>query len=769
MISRRSFLQTAGAVCASAALPLPAFALPEGEAARDPLRWVDPRIGTGGHGHCFPGASVPFAAVQLSPDTFNDQWDWCSGYHISDSSIMGFSHTHLSGTGCGDLLDFLVMPGTGPVKLVPGSRMNPEEGYRSRFSHADEVVQPGYYAVTLQGPKVRAELTSTERTGIHRYTFPRSDEAWIIVDLAHSYLTNGSSSVYSAELLQSGTDTLAGGHVTRAWGHDRHCYFTLQFSKQPTKVVLYSDDKPVSQTGVLQGDNLKAVVHFRTEANEVILIRTGISGVSAEGAAANLKAEQPDFHFDKTRIAAQEKWRNQLARVQAEISDPEQKRIFYTALYHMSLGPQLFDDADGRYRGMDAAIHKLPAGRHNYTTFSLWDTFRAAHPAYTLIQSDRVPDFANTLIRMAEQSEEGMPVWPLQGTETGTMTGYHSASVIAEAINKGLPGIDTEAAYKVMMQRAKDENFEGLGFYREIGYLPADCEGESVSKTFEYCYNDWAIAHVAKKLGKTDDAATLEARSKNYRHYFNPETQFMQPKLLNGQWAAPFDPIEMGHSRRWRDYTESNAWQSSFGIQHDPAGLIALYGGREPFVKRLDLLFTVPSTLPPDAPPDIAGMVGQYAHGNEPSHHIAYLYVYAGAPYKTQARVRSLMDTMYHAAPDGMAGNEDVGQMSAWFLLSALGFYPVDPVSGNYVLGSPLVEHATLDLGNGHKLEIEVKRRDPKHAYVQSFTLNGKPQQRAWFQHAEIAAGGRIVLEMGPEPNLTFGAAAEHLPPSLVL
>ncbi len=769
MISRRSFLHTAGALCAATAFPLPTFALPEGEAAGDPLRWVDPRIGTGGHGHCFPGASVPFAAVQLSPDTFNDQWDWCSGYHISDDSIMGFSHTHLSGTGCGDLLDFLVMPGTGAVKLVPGSRLHPEEGYRSRFSHAEEVVQPGYYAVTLQGPKVRAELTSTERTGLHRYTFPQSEDAWIIVDLTHSYLTNGGSSVYSAELLQSGTDTLAGGHTTRAWGHDRHCFFTLQFSKQPTKVVLYSDDKPVAAGGMLKGDNLKAVVHFRTASNEVILVRTGISGVSAEGAAANLRAEQPGFDFDKTRAAAQTKWRNQLARVQAEIADPEQKRIFYTALYHMSLGPQLFDDVDGQYRGMDAAIHKLPAGQHNYTTFSLWDTFRAAHPAYTLIQSDRVPDFANTLIRMAQQSEEGMPVWPLQGTETGTMTGYHSASVIAEAINKGLPGIDTEAAYKVMMQRAEDENFEGLGFYRELGYLPADREGESVSKTFEYCYNDWAIAHVAQKLGKTEDAAMLQARSKNYRHYFNPATQFMQPKLLNGQWAAPFDPIEMGHSRHWRDYTESNAWQSSFGIQHDPAGLIALYGGREPFVKRLDLLFTVPSTLPPDAPPDIAGMVGQYAHGNEPSHHIAYLYVYAGAPHKTQARVRSLMDTMYHAAPDGMEGNEDVGQMSAWFLLSALGFYPVDPVSGIYVLGSPLVERATLDLGNGHRLEIEAKRSDPKHSYVQSFTLNGKTQQRAWFRHAEIATGGRIVLEMGPQPNLTFGAAAEHLPPSLVL
>ena len=771
MISRRTFVQTAGAVCATAAMPMPLFASPQGEGAADPLRWVDPRIGTGGHGHCFPGASVPFAAVQLSPDTFNDQWDWCSGYHVSDSSIMGFSHTHLSGTGCGDLLDFLVMAGTGPVKLVPGSRANPEEGYRSRFSHADEVIEPGYYSVLLQDPKVKVELTSTERTGLHRYTFPQSDDAWLILDLSHSYLTNGGSSVYTAELQQSAPDTLAGGHVTRAWGPDRHCYFTLQVSKQPTKVVFYSNDQPVTDvagTG-LQGDNLKAVLHFQTNANEAILLRTGISGVSAAGAGKNLQAEQADWDFEKTKRAAQAKWREQLGRVHVEIADPDQKRIFYTALYHMSLGPQLFDDVDAQYRGMDAQIHTLPSGGHNYTTFSLWDTFRAAHPAYTIFQRDRVPDFANTLIRMAQQSEAGMAVWPLQGTETGTMTGYHSASVIAEALTKGLPGIDADAAYQVMAQRALVENFEGLGYYRQMGYIPADREGESVSKAFEYCYNDWAVAHVASKLGKADEANMLKARSTNYRHYFNPATQFMEPKMYDGQWATPFDPIEMGHGRRWRDYTESNAWQASFAIMHDPAGLIALYGGRENFLKRLDLLFTVPSTLPPDAPPDISGMVGQYAHGDEPSHHIAYLYVYAGAPHKTQARVRSLMDTMYHAAPDGMAGNEDVGQMSAWFVLSALGFYAVDPVSATYVLGSPLVERATVQVGHGKTLEIEVKRRDPKHVYVQQFTLNGKLQQRAWFRHADIADGGRIVLEMGPEPNLKLGASTEHLPPSLTL
>ena len=769
MISRRTFLQTASAAAATAALPLPGVAAPTTGSGADPLRWVDPRIGTGGHGHCFPGASVPFSAVQLSPDTYNDGWDWCSGYHISDTSIMGFSHTHLSGTGCGDLLDFLVMAGTGPVKLDPGPRSNPDQGYRSRFDHTDEVIEPGYYSVLLKDPKVHVELTSTERTGLHRYTFPESKDAWLIVDLTHSYLTNESSSVYKAQLSSPAPDALTGGHVTCAWGRDRQCFFHLEVSKKPAKVVFYSNGKPLQDTAPVAGDDLKAVLHFGTEAGEAILVRTGISGVDAEGAAKNLKAEQPDFDFAKTRAAAQDKWRAQLGRVDVDIADADQKRIFYTALYHMSLGPQLFDDVDGRYRGMDAQIHQVAAGQHNYTTFSLWDTFRAAHPAYTLVQADRVPDFVNTLIRMAEQSPAGMAVWPLQGTETGTMTGYHSASVMAEAIVKGFPGIDPEAAYKVMNERAMVENYRGLGYYREMGYIPSDREGESVSKTFEYCYDDWALAHVAKKVGKGEEAAMLRTRSLNYKQYFNPKTSFMEPKLEDGSFAANFNPIEMGHSKRWRDFTESNSWQTSFGIQHDPAGLIELYGGDKPFVAKLDGLFTAAPDLPPDAPPDIAGMVGQYAHGNEPSHHIAYLYVYAGAPYKTQARVRSLMDTMYRAQPDGMEGNEDVGQMSAWLLLSALGFYPVDPVSGNYVLGSPLVERATVQLGGGKTLKIRVTRTNPKDCYVQAFTLNGKAQQRAWFHHSEIAQGGTILLEMGPEAKTGFGSAPADRPPSLVL
>jgi predicted alpha-1,2-mannosidase len=742
-----------------------------GSTTEDPLRWVDPRIGTGGHGHCFPGAALPFGMVQLSPDTFNDEWDWCSGYHVSDSSIMGFSHTHLSGTGCGDLLDFLVMAGTGTAHTVPGDRNNPDAGYRSRFDHADEKTEPGYYSVLLKDYKVRAELTATERTGLHRYTFPASDKAYLILDLQHGY-GPGAGPCDSAELRQVAPDTLAGGRRTSAWGKDRHAYFTLKLSKRPERIVFYSDDKEVAAPAAgedLKGKNLKCVLYFKTKANERILVKTGISGVDAEGAAKNLATEAPGWEFDKVRVSARETWRKQIAKIQVNSANEDHKRIFYTALYHLSLGPTLFDDVDGRYRGMDNEVHTLPAGQHNFSTFSLWDTFRAAHPTYTLIERERVPLFMNTLIRMSEQSPQGMPVWPLMSTETGTMTGYHSAAVISEACNKGFTGIDYEKAYGLMMKRAMVEDFRGLGYYRKLNYIPADKEGESVSKTFEYCYDDWSIAHVARKLGKHDDAEMLVKRSTNYRNYFDKSVGFMRPKLENGEWTSPFRPIDMGHMKKWRDYTESNAWQTTFGVQHDAAGLIELFGGREPFVTKLDELFTVPSDLPEDAPPDIAGLVGQYAHGNEPSHHISYLYVYAGAPHKTQARVRSLLETMYAARPDGMQGNEDVGQMSAWYILSSLGFYPVDPVSGNYILGSPLFESATVELGRGKKLEISVERKDPAHQYIQAFSLNGKPQQKAWFHHSEIVEGGKLVFTMGPEPNTSFGADPSVAPPSLSL
>ena len=770
MISRRKFLESATAVAAVANLhPLQNNALlaMAPAAGDDVLKWVDPKIGTGGHGHTYPGPSLPFGAVQLSPDTFNEGWDWCSGYHVSDSSIMGFSHTHLSGTGASDLLDFLVTPGVGQAKLQPGDRSDPESGYRSRFSHDTEIATPGYYSVMLDTPKVKAELTATERVGVQRYTFPASDQAYILVDLHHAQMDRGKSLVVSGEVAPTGPDSIAGGHVTNAWGHGRHAYFALQVSKQPKKIEFFKDDVSVTP-GKLEGANLKCVLYFDTTAGEVILVKTGISAVSAESAAENIRTEVPAWDFNGVRTAAEAKWRAQLGKINAAFANDTQKKIFYTALYHMSLGPTRFDDCNGKYRGMDNAVHTLPAGQQNYTTFSLWDTFRAAHPAYTLIEPERVPQFVNTLIRMGEESPAGAPVWPLYGRETECMTGFHSSSVIAEACNKGIGtgSIDFARAYK-MLQRGRMDDVSGMKAHREMGYIPADKEGESVSKHFEFCYDDWAMANLAKHGGLLSDCSTLVERSKTYKNNWDPKTGFMRAKLTDGAFATPFDPIDMGHTKKWRDYTESNAWQTTFGIQHDPAGLIELHGGPQTFVQHLDGLFSAAPTLPADAPPDIAGMVGQYAHGNEPSHHISYLYVYAGAPHKTQARVRSLMDTMYAALPDGMQGNEDVGQMSAWYLMSALGFYSVDPVSGIYVLGSPLVNSARINLGGGKTLAIRVDRKNPADAYVSEWYLNGKKQDNAWFRHADIAKGGTLRFVMSGTPNTALGADAKLIPPSL--
>ena len=433
----------------------------------------------------------------------------------------------------------------------------------------------------------------------------------------------------------------------------------------------------------------------------------------------------------------------------------------------MLVAPTLFDDVDGQCRGMDGKIHQLPKGAHNYSTFSLWDTFRAAHPMYTLFQTDRVPDFVNCLIRMAQESPEGVPVWPLQGKETGTMTGYHSSSVYAEALVKGFKGIDFNQLYSPLRRRAMDDDYRGLGYYRKLGYIPCDKEEESVSKTMEYVYDDWAVAHVAKALGHEDDYKLLIERSRSYKNLFDTGTTFVRPKLENGQWAEPFDPTEMGHSKQWRDYTESDPWETTFSIQHDPAGYIKLLGSREAFIEKLDTLFTTSSKLPADAPPDIAGMVGQYAHGNEPCHHMAYLYLYAGVPEKTQARVRSLLEMEYDDQPDGLAGNEDCGQMSAWYVISALGFYAVDPVSGNYVFGTPLVDRAEVDLGNGKKLKIQVKRMSDGDPYIQAVSFNGRPYDKLWFRHADIVNGASIEFTMGPTPSAQFGRNEAAIPPSM--
>lgn len=774
MISRRRF------VTALSALPLagllngnevltettPAEASPvEKNAGENFCRHVKLSIGTGGHGHTYPGATVPFGMVQLSPDTFNDGWDWCSGYHYSDGSIMGFSHTHLSGTGGADMLDVLLMPGTGPAKTVPGSRQNPGEGYRSRFSHEEEIAEPGYYAVTLRDYDIRAELSATERAGMHRYTFPRSDSSHFMLDLVHAA---GNAEILWANLKVVGQDTLMGGRGVKGWASGRNIYFALKFSKPFESVEIFSNEKRWERSGdEAEGPALKCLTHFKTARGERVLVKVGLSGVSADGALRNLDAEIPGWDFERVRSQAHAVWNRHLARVKITTGNERHKRIFYTALYHTMVAPTLFDDTDGQYRGMDGKVHRVPGGMHNYSTFSLWDTYRAAHPLYTLVAPERVPDFVNCLVRMADESPDGVPIWPLQGKETFCMTGYHSSSVVAEAITKKFPGIDVAKAYEVFRKRAMHDTYRGLGYYRRLGFIPCDKEDESVSKTMEYAYNDWAVARLAEAAGQTEDAQVLLERCKNYRNLFDKRTGFARPKLENGAWAEPFEPTEMGHSKQWRDYTESDPWETTFTVQHDPAGLIELFGGRQQFLEKLDALFTASSQLPPDAPPDIAGMVGQYAHGNEPCHHMAYLYCYAGAAHQTQDRVRRLLELEYDDQPDGLAGNEDCGQMSAWYVLSALGFYPVDPVSGRYVLGTPLFDRAEITLDNGKKLVVEARRSSPDEHFVQFVVFNGQPHHRLWFAHRDIANGGSLVFTMGKEPGSGFGAGPEALPPSL--
>lgn len=722
-------------------------------------------IGTGGHGHTYPGATVPFGMVQLSPDTYNDGWDWCSGYHYSDSSIMGFSHTHLSGTGAADMLDFLLMPGTGPAKTMPGSRQNPGEGYRSRFSHEEEIAEPGYYSVILRDYDIRAEVSATERVGIHRYTFPQSDSSHFILDLVHTY---GNAEILRANLKIVGDDTIIGGRSVKGWAPGREIYFAMQFSKPFREFQIVSDEKPLdSATREAKGKSLKCLVHFDTKDGETILVKTGLSGVSIEGAQRNLQSEIPAWDFDKVRRDAYSAWSKNLSKIRITTSNLRHKRIFYTALYHMMVAPTLFDDVDGSYRGMDGKVHQLPTGLHNYSTFSLWDTYRAEHPMFTIFQSERVSDFVNCIGRMAVESPAGVPIWPLQAKETFCMTGYHSSSVVAEALTKGFKGIDFAKIYPAFKKRAMVDDYRGLGYYRKLGYIPCDKEEESASKTMEYSYDDWAVAHLAQAAGESEEAKLLLNRSKNYKHLFDPSTGFIRSRLENGDWAEPFTSTEMGYSKKWRDYTESDPWETTFTVQHDPEGLIGLFGSPQAFIEKLDTLFTTSSQLPPDAPPDIAGMVGQYAHGNEPCHHMAYLYCYAGAAHKTQARVRSLLDLEYDDQPDGLAGNEDCGQMSAWYVISSLGFYPVDPVSGNYVFGTPLFDHAEVDLANGKKLIVEAKRNSPGDQYIESVTLNGKPHSKLWFRHADIANGGRIVFTMSSKPNEQFGAHKGAWPPSL--
>jgi predicted alpha-1,2-mannosidase len=652
--------------------------------------------------------------------------------------------------------------------LAPDVVANPGKGYRSRFDKASEHAVPGYYKVRLTDHDILAELTATARVGLHRYTFNRQGPAHLLVDLAHGYHDEAEvpCKVSDATLKVTGADTLVGGRRVHQWANGRYLYFAMKVSRPFARVDLYSEDKPLASATDAKGTHLKAALHFDDASKAPLLVKVGISAVDLDGALRNLETELPAWDFERVQRTAAEQWERELSRVRIASESEDVLKTFYSGLYHAMLAPTLFSDVDGRYRGMDLEVHTLPEGRHNYSTYSLWDTYRALHPLYTLFQPDKVPDLVQGLVRKAKESPEGPAVWTLQGVETGTMIGYHSVVVIAEAQAKGFTGIDYAQAWPVYRKRAMSDDFRGLPWYRKLGYIPSDKEGEAVSKTLEYAYDDWAMAHFAESVGEHADAKALRERSRNYHNVFDRKLSFMRPRGADGRWLEPFSPIEMGHSNKWRDYTESNPWVATFLNQHDLYHYMTMFGGESAFERKLDELFTTASTLPPNAPPDIAGMVGQYAHGNEPSHHIAYLYAYSGSHWKTQARVRMLLETMYRPAPDGLAGNEDCGQMSAWYLLGALGLYAVDPVSANWVFGSPLVDHAEIDVGEGRKLVVDARNNGEGRPYLQSVTWNGKPWTKSWIRHAELAKGGTLVFEMGGQPNKQFGAAPADRPPS---
>lgn len=730
-------------------------------AAASPVDEVNPFLGTAGHGHAYPGATVPFGMVQLSPDTRIGTWDGCSGYHYSDSTIMGFTHTHLSGTGAPDLGDVLLMPTVGPIHLDAGPADQPGQGYRSRFSHDREKASPGYYQVFLEDPKVLVELTATTRVGFHRYTFPDSHESHVIIDLTHGI----GNRLREGELKVESSTVLSGHRQTRGWAHDRELWFVIEFSRPFKAADLEQNGQRLTQ-GMMDslGKDVKGCVDFDTTSDKPLLVKVALSPTSLEEARKNLQAELPDWDFDGARESAAKQWNDALSVAQAESNDPAIVRTFYSNLYGSMLAPTIYNDADGTFRGQDHQNHPDP-GFKKYTEISIWDIYRAESPLLTLIQPQRVNDFIATFMADYEQLHaHALPVWPLWANETWCMIGYHSMPIIVDAYFKGLFHGDIQAVYAAMRDTAMQDN-RGLKEYKQYGYIPMELGRETVSSTLEYAYDDWCIGQLAARLGKTDDAALFQERSRNYLHVYDDSTKFMRPKSVDGSWRTPF----VTNLCSTADYTEADAWQYKFAVQQDVPALIRLMGGDASFIGQLDSLFTADSMII-NSVPDISGLIGQYSQGDEQCHHVAYLYNYAGAPWKTAERVRQVMKTLYSDQPDGLCGNGDCGEMNAWYVLSSMGLFPVNPATGVYVIGSPALDKVTLHLDplvyHGKTFTVLAEHNSPKDIYVQSATLNGVPLARSWLTHDEITAGGQLQLVMGPTPNENWGTAPADRPPA---
>ncbi len=713
----------------------------------DYTTWVDPMIGTGGHGHTFPGATVPFGMVQISPDTRWEDWDGSSGYHYSDKTIMGFSQTHLSGTGAPEYCDVLLMPTVGEVQILPGDENDPKSGYRSAFSHSNEHASPGYYSVLLDEDNIKAELTATARTGFHRYTFPASNKSNIILDLKNR------DHVIESNLKIISDTEIAGLRLSKRWASDQYVYFYAKFSKPFHSYGIALNDTLMEGISNADGKNIRAFFSFDTKENEQVLVKIGISAVDVEGAKKNLEAENKGWNFDKVAENAKEQWNIFLSKIDVEGGTEKQRRIFYTGLYHTAIAPNVFEDVDKRYRAVDHQVHEAK-GFTNYTVFSLWDTFRAQMPLYTIIDPIRYQEFIKTFLEMYRVGGR-LPQWELAGNYTGVMIGYHTHSVFLEGYVKGIRDFDAELAFEAMKKRVKD-----IGYYKDLGFIPADKVGGSVSMVMEYAYNDWSVAQMAKELGKEEDFRDFIYRAQFYKNMYDPSTGFMRPKNSDRDWVTPFDPSEGSEH-----FVEGNSFQYSLFAPHDVNGLIDLIGGDEKFIAWMDTLFTKKSAHDENAI-DATGLIGQYAHGNEPSHHMVYLYNYAGQPWKTQALVNQILETLYEDKPDGLSGNEDCGQMSAWYILSAMGFYPVCPGTPEYIIGAPLFPRVTIHLENGKNFSVTAKNVSPENKYIQSVTLNGAPWSKSWFSHDDILNGSELVFEMGATPNQEWASKTEDRPVS---
>ena len=718
--------------------------------AQQLIKYVDPFIGTGGHGHTYPGASVPFGMVQLSPDNGLNGWDWSSGYHYSSDSIAGFSHTHLSGTGIGDWCDISVMP-------LPGI-LRPGEDFKAKYSHVNEKASPGFYQVKMDDG-IAASFTTTERCGFHQYTFPSNIVPVLRFNLGFHINWDMPTETFFQQVNDT---TFTGYRFSKGWAGVQRVYFSVRTSV-PVQQLLLSEGGQNIVGKEAKGIMTQAQLVFQ-KSEKPILMKVALSSVSMQKALIAL-TEIKGWNFNKVKLAAEKKWESELKKLTVQTTDEKLKRIFYTALYHTCMAPALYSDADGSYQNAKGQVLKMQHGQR-YTEFSMWDTFRALDPLFSITQTQRVPDFVNTM--MAFYKENGLlPVWDISTWEANTMTGYHAIPVLADAILKNVKDIDAPAIFEAMKKSAM-QNIRGTDVYRQYGYVPQDKYGSSVTVTVEYAYDDWCIAQVAKKLGRVADYTTFMKRADSWKNLFDPVTGFIRAKNSNGSWVEPFDPYLSEHDEKKAMYTEGNAWQHSFFVPHDATGLAKAHGSKEKFVLKLDSLFTVSSEINgANKSPDVSGLIGQYAHGNEPSHHIAYMYSFVGEAWKTQARVKMIVDSMYHDQPDGYAGNEDCGQMSAWGIWSIMGLYPANPSSGQYVFGTPMMDEVTIQLPNNKTMSLQAKNRTKANFYIQSVSLNGRPYTKTYVDHITLLKGGTFIFTMGPIPNQQFGSNPESWPVSV--